>query len=274
MATYKATMILSGVTGDQADGPGLQTESGWSESWYKDGTLAQVRTAMEVDNGLAQRRANLFPQNYLVAGLRYTQVVPPGASISIDKVFPGQLEVASDFPNLAYKFRVLASNLLNSRSVILRSVPDAAVVFGRYKPSVNRDTALTNFQSELAGWQFKAQDLSFNTFKILSINNTGLVTTKLPSGIAPGQEVTILRSHNSTTTALVHGIFGVLAVPSATTIQLAGDWTLGACVGGTIRRYAIIYPSIQFTEYVTPNITSKKVGRPFDLFRGRAAVRR
>jgi len=73
--------------------------------------------------------------------------------------------------------------------------------------------------------------------------------------------------HETTTGRLATGSYK-LSSASGNTAQLVG-WSFAASAGGKARKSVVIYPLIDGLNTVATRIVTRKVGRPFDQYRGR-----
>lgn len=271
MAKAKLTMLFQASSGT---GPTDQTArvrvGGWSESWYLDHWPLTSNDNIRFGN-LMRSRAALLPTNALIVGQRYQQVEPVGASSTGAKVYPGRAQAAQDIPQMALYCRVRSSDNPNIRPMYLRALPDARVFRGEYYPSSTYDQALNDFFAELRNFRFRGADLVTGLKDIRTIGADGSVYCYEAHGLAVGNKVTILRSEQASTGNLVGGQYRVATVVSSTTVTL-NAWPHGIADGGQLRPYSIVYPTVG--EVDIARVVTRKVGRPFDQYRGRAGTRR
>jgi hypothetical protein len=122
-----------------------------------------------------------------------------------------------------------------------------------------------------------AVDRSIPLLNIISITTGGLVTTATPHGYVANDKVRFFRTRDIYRQS-VSGTWIVDGTPaSPTTFQLAGyvsagDVVFGPVNKGKVRKVSYIFAG--FSEGELGQITTRKVGRPFDQYRGRASTRR
>lgn len=273
MPIFKCTMVFRLSTdpssGDDAD----VRVAGWSESWYADvGTVASAisrfTTGAGGNGGLCGQRAALLPTTAVIVGQRYSQVDPPGPAQSAAVRFPGRSGQRTDVPQMALLCTVGAIDRLNIRRLILRGIPDARVEGGEIVFTNSYRQALTRFFNGLNGWNFRGRDLSQVARTIVSITAGGLCKTELNNILADGDMARVLRTN------FLGGGQGGKRV-KVTVPGLPGDevtlqgWDLGACIGGKIRKDAIIYPRVDPSRIEFSRVITRRAGRPSNAFRGR-----
>lgn len=275
MSASKVTLLFQSGTID-ASGNAARS-AGFSESYYS--TLAvnapQLLANWDV---LARKRAALLPTNSRVVGGRFQTVDPVGSSRQYDNVYIGTAATANDLPGVALQWTMRSSTTANQKNVILRSIPDARVVTGEYSPSPAYDAALQTFFNELvANWVFRGIDRTQPLVRIKDIIGDGTVTTLSNHGLAVGDQVNIMSTrpdaaHTKTYVAIVTEVTGLTTFKHVPADQ---NQFVQSSTGGRLRKVVIIYPPQTITtgEVVTPVAITRKVGRPFRVFRGRRTVR-
>jgi len=272
MAT-KCTMLIQTGTVLSTGKPGRL--GGFSESWYTNRVFdASLVTAFFQ---LCQVRAALLPQTSTIVGARFQQTdgYTSGASESVNVNLPGTSGILTDSPQMALKIQINASASANKKLIILRSLPDAIVVTGEYAPSTAFNTALQNFVTTLGvgQWCWRGQQLDATAVPVLTIGADGTYFTSQPSTLASGNLVKVLRTRNAAGRQK-GGLYSInVTGPSSGVIV---GWNHGVCTGGRLRKYNIIFPQAPTSgplNYGTPQCIVKKVGRPFNQYRGRKSVR-
>jgi len=274
MPVFKATMLITLNTNQT--GASLNTRvGGWSESWYTDRTGPDL---LPRDfNRLGRLRAALLPNGARIIGQRYQQVDPKGSSSTGSIVFPGTAGIACDIPAMSLFYRARGQGVLNQRPLYIRGIPDARVVEGEYSPSNTYTQALTAFFNGLALWRFRARSLVADATPFLTIQQSaptvGTYITTIANTWAVDNIVQI--SGVLVNGRKVEGQFRVSAVSTPQTGTFE-NWTAGNGTGGKGFFKSTFYPLVEPTS-LDPNsgrIVTKKVGRPFGQFRGRASARR
>lgn len=267
----KCTMLF-GYASNAAGASVVTRTAGWSESIYQVGTsIPTVRAQFEV---LCRKRAALLPDKCALIGQRYQIVNPVGASQSFDTQFPGSGLRPADIPQMALLVKLIGSATRNTRAMMLRAIPDAMVIDGEYVPDSNYRSLVTVLMNELSGgaWSFRARDLGQPQFPILSIAQTGtdgIVTAEVDVPYVVGDFVRILKTRNVGDRA-VGGRFRVSAATGGNVFTLQ-NFTLGNTTKGQVRKDLVIYPNVGSATPV--RISTHKVGRPFNAYRGRRSKR-
>jgi hypothetical protein len=269
--TVKCTALFQLATNTSDPTAVARRLGGWSESYYRpDADIGS--TLITNFNTLCQRRAALLPSGAVIVGQRFQVVNPAGTSQTAARRYPGTAGTQADVPQMALLCRAPAQSAANIRPLILRGIPDARVVEGEYSPSSGFTTAIESFFSWLsANWQFHGRDLSANTVPIYSIDALGVATLEANTTAVLGSMVRVLRT-TDVNKDQVGGRFRVSAAASSTQITLQG-WTLGACKGGRLRVDADTYLTIGSPISISRVIT-RRVGRPFEQYRGRQSKKR
>lgn len=268
----KCTMLIQCVTQYGLDAVAKRI-AGWSESYYTAPGSSMTQT-ISYFRSLCQDRARLLPEGAEIVGQRYQQVDPVGSSQTGSEVFPGAAGLAQDYPGLAMFFRVPAVATRNISPLSLRGLPDARVVRGEYYSAQTYDRAIAAFLGRLNNsvWRFKGRDLSQTAFPLVSIADNGTFTTEENHTLNAGDMVRVLRA-NEDDGDQVGGRFKIIAPVTATSGVLY-NYNLGAVKGGKIRKDGVVYPQYGPMVNPIPRIVSRKVGRPFTGFRGRASKKR
>ena len=261
MASVKATMLFQQTTERGRVG-------GWSETWYKDGTFTAVNTALKA---LCTARANLLPIDSEIIGQRVQ--IPGGRAFTDNSIFPGQAAKKNDIPQMAAQCRILASNGVNAKIFSMRGVPDDLVVGGDLIPGAATPlyTAFGN-RLGLDSWQIRSRDNQQPTAGIISIGIDGLFTLTNVIPFAVGDYLTLLHVKNTAGRA-VTGNFYVKTVVNPTQGNFA-NWPGSAVIEvGKVRKLVYVFNNVDKSTFRLLRVMVRKVGRPFDLYRGRAPVR-
>lgn len=265
MAVSKLTMYIQVATGDAEDNPAAIRLGGWSESWYDDFAISpEVKNSFRT---LCTKRAALLPDTGVIVAQRYQTIDPPSpAAIELQR-FPGA-SGPCDYPSLSLLCRVAGTGVTTTRPMYLRGIPDAFIVKGEYRPSQAYTNKLNAFITELRDWNFRAQVQSTQV-PIIGIEADGTVTLEADLvGSAARSKVNVVRTQVIATKRLVGGKFFIATWTNAFTFKLR-NWTAGETQGGSIRLVSYTYPAIPANGVTTGRIVTKKVGRPFEVFRGR-----
>jgi len=267
----KCTMLFEATTNFGTTN-GRSRQCGWSESYYTS-PLSSNTLLIRAFHQLCELRARLLPQGSVIVGQRYQEVDPVGASSTGSKEFPGGTAAPADFPGLAMYLRMPAVESRNFSPVSLRCLPDERVVKGEYDKETVYNSALVNFLKKLNAsiWRFRGRDLSQIAYPLLSIADNGTFVTEAGTALLGSQMVRVLRT-NTSTGKQRGGRYKISSMISSSSGILL-DWDLGDTTEGKIRLDAEVFPQYGLIADPKPRIVSRKVGRPFSGFRGRASNR-
>jgi len=268
MAFIKCTMLIdynSNISGNSIG----RRSGGWSESYYH--TAENQTIIRDHFEQLAYWRSSMLGSGAAIVGFRFQQVDPVAPSASQSVYIPGSTSL-SDSPQQAVSFGVPGVGVRNVKRCVLRGVPDGNIVEGQFAGQTNFIYNLQNFLVKLAFFRFKGRDLDSATQPVLSISNVGAVVLQQPLTLAAGDYMRVLKTKDEAG-RLRGGRFLVQTRTDDTHYTLA-QWPHGECIGGKARKDVIIYPFIQQVSQVAIQASNRKVGRPFNQYRGRASTRR
>jgi len=270
MAVFKCTMVFKMATDPLGtDEPGRT--GGWTESWYFEGDLTAAVQQFTGGVGLCKVRATFLPGTASISGQRYQQVSPTvGASITRGKEFRGNPLLQTDMPQVSLLTTLPGAGVSNVRHHIFRCIPDEMVILGEYSPTAQfRQFVGTMFQA-LGQWKFRGLDLSIARIPIVSYNEvTGLVTTFAAHGFAVDEVAQFSGLKEDQTDAATGYSRLVVAVPSSTTFTVLPKPIGRTFTIGFVKRQSFVYPTIDSLNCEPERAIVRKVGRPFDAFRGR-----
>jgi len=266
-------VFFTNVATGSAGNPAAIRVGGWSFTVY-DTTLVSP-DQKRLFRVLCEKYAELLPSSGVVVAQRYQNLDPLGPSGTELMRFPGVAGTDNDYPSMALYCRVAGEGVANTRPMYIRGVPDDMIKKGEFVPTPAYERSLKAFNSELAGWNFKARDKSQPNVAIYNIESDGTVTTEVPlTGVVNGSIVRLLRVKAFDSRVQLKKTYKVEGLVSESQFKLKG-WTEGVeAGGGSIRLNAYVYPNIPANGVTVGRIVSKKPGAPFDLFRGRASAHR
>lgn len=263
--TIKCTLLIEVQTNVSDNAAVSGREAGFSESFYWPGS--SIATVITRFRGVAMRRAGMLPVGAAVVGQRYQIVNPVGAGQTEAVRYPGATGSAADYPSLGLLCKVPSLTTRNVGHFLLRGLPDARIFEGEYNPNANFRAAFLAFTRALEGFAFEARDLDATQAPLVSIAANGNYVTS--ANFTPGgatANVRLLRTYDEF--GRLHSGAYTANITTATTGTI-NNWDGVAVTGGKIRLDTTIYP-LMATEQIEPvRISSRKVGRPFDLFVGR-----
>lgn len=245
--------------------------AGWSESWWRAGTINS--DAPEI-RALAQRRAILLPAQGSIIGFRlanYTlsgNKIVPGGTKTGKFQYPGAQAMSTDLPQVALEMSGLTAGGPNTSRFTLRGIPDSQMLFGEFQPNSAFRSQLTRFENTLIsdGWGFLGRDLTSPVAQVQSIA-AGVLTTNAGMGVAVGDYVRLLRVFD-TSGKSVQGSFRVTAVAGGNQYTLAGIGN-GVTVLNSGNARKDLVSIFTFRDVNASRAVVRKVGRPFESYRGR-----
>jgi len=242
---------------------------GWSETWYFTGSETEIGAACQT--WMTRRSAMLTPRCF-IQGFRIQNVGGKGQFFTAS--VPGTFAADSDIPQMALNCRCQGSGTNNVKFFQLRGIPDGQVVDGAYQGNLNFPQNVSQFFTHLVnfGWRFRAIDLTKVKVNILSIDALGAFKIAAGTTFAAGGYMDLLRCRGVDGSKLS----GRYYIDSKTSDQIGVflNWP-GTVVKekGQARPFALDYPLIQANSVKIYNVTTRKVGRPFFLYRGRQTAR-
>lgn len=244
---------------------------GWSESFYNN-LLGQ--SGIREFEKLCQARAGLLPRHGAIVGQRYQIVNEKGGSSTGAARFSGRVSEEPDMPQMALLLRIGTGSGENIRPVYLRGMPDSMIFSGEYAPTAGFTTALNTYLSELNGWYFKGRDLTLPSAGISTIAEDG--TFVLTGALAfDVNSIVQIRRTNLPFGRQAGAIAYVQTKTDSTHGKLyQANWPYGITKGGTIRIFHDQFFALSSATARIRGSVVKKVGRPFDQFRGRQSARR
>lgn len=155
----------------------------------------------------------------------------------------------------------------------MRGIPDNQVSNGEFSPTPQFASDLADYFGSLNGTHYRGQTVTPST-AIFSITTGGLVTFTVANPYAVGAIITI---KNAVTVGGDRrgGKYVVASVgPMQSQLTLVA-WDWGATDGGTASQPVYAMQAVASSNTTAVRITTHKVGRPFDSYRGRKSkVRR
>lgn len=286
MAT-KVTILFQLTTAPVASGQTPRT-AGWSESLYLV-SESPVDSIRRIVDDYCNARAGLLTKGASIIGQRYQLVDPVRGANVVSRTWPGiggpattPTDPTQDYPSLCAYFKAATSVINKSRPTFLRGLPDAYVLGGEWYggsqgSGVTRgDTALNALLAQLNGFSHRYRTVSATPLVVFSISGAGSVVFTAPHGLLVGAIIRAYRMQDSFGNP-VTGNFRVKTVTDTFTV-IVEPWETDRIVleSGQFRQVTYAYATITvpLDRRPTPRIISRKPGRPFGAFRGRASRRR
>lgn len=261
----KATWLFNGRSGVDVD----SSVFGWSESWYTGRAGADLEAAMDA---ISLVRAAILASGSFIVGYRIS--TGPGQAYVIRKSFKPPF--ANDGCNLPVDSALCQVNIVGSNNLKrfwLHNLPDSWINQATIAPDRIPFVRLTVKAYCDAGFGVRIQNQANAQIGVLSIDNTGLVTTIAAHGLAVGNECSFLRC-SDINGRTIRGQWIVTTVPSATTFTVAHWPNLTVARSGKVRLTSFLYNNAVYPgDRSVIRGGSRKVGRPFFQSRGRAAAR-
>lgn len=266
-----------GADADRVGYVGRAHIAGWSEMvyWYRDddvgNLIAELKTGTSPGIGLLPARAGLLSPNQTIVGVRlYKGGAGRGQLVSAQ--YPGNWGGTKDIPQLALSIRGGSVNYGVSRLATLRGIPDDQVSNGEFSPSLQFANRLGNYFRSLSQWGFRALKPTIVRYKIATISSAGLVTLDLPNVFATENKVRVLGAMDAYGRKRSFDGFVSSVGPLPNQFSLA-SWTLGERTKGVV--FIPDYDTFPLDRVlsVANRITTRRVGRPFEQYRGRRSRR-
>jgi hypothetical protein len=272
---YRYDMLFQLTTEPVQTTKAISHTAGWSESHWRQTLLPPESQAL---TRLLRARAGLLPLEGAMVGMRIGNFTIQGNRLlpgqtSIRKfLMPGSGTFRTDVPQMALELGGSTSGL-NSSKFSVRGVPDGQVVNGEYSPTDIWGQQLQEYQNALTvdGWQMLGRVLSNPTFKIVSISALGVCTLSVAAPFPNGSQIRLLRVKDEDGFP-ISGVFNASQVQGSTFVL--DGWPAATIVknSGSCRVDAI--DLFTFVEVNPSRIVVRKVGRPFEQYRGKRSRRR
>lgn len=280
----KVVMVFQQVTVAGGSAPevgyaGRQHIGGWTEHVWYDGSnvttlVSYLKTTRDGRAGLLPARARCLPTNAQILGVRLYQG-GAGRGQFLAAAYPGEF-VQADIPQMALLLKG-QSAAGAARLFTMRSIPDSQVIQGEFSPSAEFRGALLNYIKALGNWGFMANTVGIPVLSVATVTADGLVSLMVANPYAIGAWVNFNRligadGRERKATAQVTAI-GPLAT-QFTVGNVSNPWTLGATFSGTVTQKTKTLYAFDSDTTTVSRITTRRVGRPSELYRGRASSRR
>ncbi len=259
---------------------GRQHLAGWSEAlWWNSDSVTDLLASLQGPfggfPGLLPTRAALLPNTANIIGVRlYAGGAGKGVSRSYN--YAGNPINTTDVPQMALLVKGGPLAFAVSRRFTIRCIPDIFVVQGEFAPSTDYTNAVAQYFYALNNYWFLGRNppTPANSCGVANITAGGLVTTTVAAQpFAVGNMVTISRAlspaQNFVTFKGLISAVGPVGSQFTMAVPAGGPWTGGTAAIKTTGLYNL-----------SSNVTSvsrtvvRKVGRPFELYRGRRSKRR
>lgn len=250
--------------------------AGWSESFW---TMLDASAYVPLWRAQNLARANLLPLTGAIVGQRsqlYTiagnKLIPGGSAANRVSV-PGSSTGVTDLPQVALQMSARGAGVANSSRLVLRAMPDSVMEGGEYFAGPAFKASVTRWVNTMIGTNFGfiGRDLAQASVSVLLIA-ANVITVDLipPTGLAPGDFIRLHRVHDINDDPVI-GAFRVTGI-NGLTITCAGLNATVNAPSGTLRRDRLAFFNYQSIDPIRAVV--KKVGRPFEQYRGRRSKSR
>lgn len=275
---YKATTVFQASTAPEDPRFGVIHTGGWTESFWSQSDPMVAPLAATWD-AIQNARALLLPSTAKIIGYRVSKYemvsnrLTPQGSTAGTLTKPGRDGEQTDIPQMALQW-LLSTATPNKAIHTLRCIPDAYVAGGEFKPSPAYLGFTTTYRNLLvgSGFGFAGRDLGQMNARVMGTTTDGSVLLdQIPgTGIAAGDWVRFHRTFNSSFLP-VTGAYQVTLV-TGNILRLAAFTQIISKPSGTLRKDVIGF--FAYNRSNIKRIVSRKVGAPFEKYRGRASKRR
>jgi len=271
----RLTLLFEQVTAAENRTVARQHIAGWSEGFWRDGELAASNRRIR---DLAEARAPLLASSATIIGFRIgrydivrNKLVPLGTSAGKFQ-FPGNSRYPCDLPQVSLELSGHAVNVPNSSRFNLRGIPDQMMVTGEYTPTGGFINNLLAYRQRLVNdlWGMLGRVLSEPRVRVVSIKDR-LLTVEAELSEVPPMNVRFSRVYDINKKP-IKGSAYISGRPGPLVYTLPPSFEgIEAKEGGTVRvdKIAVYaFGSVDIGRAVV-----RKVGRPFEQYRGRASKR-
>lgn len=249
-------------------------KGGWSETLWLPGSTPELDKCRRI----ASQRTRLLPETVRIIGYRqqlYTIVAgqfQAGGANMVLLGFRGRVGYRPDLPQVSLSLKASAFNATNTRRFTLRGIPDEQMENGEYQPTPAYDNNVTLYGQDLVdeGFAFPGRKLDEPFSDVKEIVNSKLKVVGATT-FNEGDRV-LLKGVRDVNGDPVVGQFVVTGVA-------AGQFTLGnmdpnIVVGQKGRVCKVINALFSISQVETGRAVVRKIGRPFEQYRGRRSKRR
>ena len=274
MGIWKASFLIDYSSAPTDLSKAASHKGGWSETlWWIGSDAPNV-----VLRDWANKRAPMLTRTCRIVGARvqtFTRVgnlLVAGGTSAVGLSKQGNPATDPDLPQVSLSLKAQAFGAPNTRRFVLRGMPDEVMKQGEFQPDSNFLRACTEYRNFLAAssWAFPGRDLSKPTVNIVSIITSVLKLTDATL-FNVGDYVRLLKVKDLTGKSIT-GVYRV-------SVKAGNDLTLENFDGTVVTKnvgkarvdYTAVYP-IGTVELGRASV--KKIGRPFEQYRGRRSKRR
>jgi len=269
------TSLLFAVTTDPTDTAAANPHSGgWSESFWG----PQIANQLPYTQTLALHRARLLPGEAQIIGYRIetfdlsgNKLTPSGATSGRFR-YPGVPGRDLNLPQDALMMSGQAAGAINNSRFNLRCLPDGMTTGGEYQPTPAYKATLTLYSQVCTNghWGFIGRVKSGSSARVNSIAG-GVVTLNAPVGGVANVSFLRLNRVYDVNGNPVKGSFLITAI-NGNAYTVAGLGATSVTIPSGSARIDVL-ALFAFGTVVPSRAVVRKIGRPFEQYRGRASAR-
>lgn len=279
----KVSFLFQVTTQVNVPDSAIPHSGGWSEShWSGFDSFVSLPTLTTV----LQARRNLLPVECSIVGVRqgkFTLVgnkLLPGGTSNLKVVYPGNPTYNVNLPQDSLEMAASAIGSINASRFRIGALPDSVVLRGEYAPTTAYKSLVTQFGNALTresiGWGFIGRNLANPSVRVLSIvpgvGGVATITLSGPLGFTVNQTFFRLNRVRDAARNAVRGAFVVTGNPAGTSYTIAGyTGQIVSAPSGNARVDEIRF--CPYNEINPQRAVIKKIGRPFEGYRGRQSRR-
>lgn len=270
---FKVVVLFNGVTVKAQFGAGAalgkQHSYGFSEG-YLTSTASFDNEVAFLRNSFAPKRAAILPVQTSIIGARFYQQ-GGGRAVPVALNFPGTSST-TDLVNCAVLCTSNNASAPVARKWWVHNVPDAQFEGGEYDPSASYAGRFNSYLDTIAAASWVGI-VRTNQIAVVTIDANGLVTCGSAHSFNVGQFVTISRTLTAEGKKF-GGLFRVSTIgPLSSQLTLLA-WDQGACTGGSMfLKQSQAYVIGASGRPIIDRAGTRRVGRPFSVYRGRSSRR-
>lgn len=272
---FKHSILFNATTDPKDKASARAHTAGWTEQVW---SSARIDWSLTSNNRLLSRRAQFLPVQAAIIGVRSAEfdidgnkLVPKGASV-VKLSYPGSASYTLDSPQACMFFSGQGGGSANKVRYTARGFPDEGIINGEFSGEAILKGKLTIFANTLQAdnWKTLVRDLSQPASRILGIQAGGTVTHDGAVSYAVGDYVRLIRVLDTNGNS-IRGVFRVSLVGDSehVTLQNWGGQTVN--ISGHFRKDLI--GIIAYGPTAFDRVGVKKVGAPFEKYRGRRSKR-
>ncbi len=287
----RLSILMNAATFNNTNGA-VDRQAGFSDSWYQVPGDSFLLQPSDID--LINKRSALLPRTSTVVGARISDVDIYGKTTGKTRLYrmsiAGGQNLECDDPRVSLIYEADAAGFPNEFSLFIQNVPDIRVVKGTFNPATTWTTPLNAYLASVqtGNYGFVGYNLTYPKIGVKSIKTVaGVTTVTCENAVAAldGFYVRFLRTTAWSKYKPAPNGYPVLAVTGTTTFTI-GNWTrkdvdgnvvaLPDSAGGIVTKWGKQFYVPSFTDYTkgNPCAGTRKVGRPFFQYRGRASAHR